>query len=315
MNLPDPPLALLIIPAAFALLATLEWLAPALPAKRGRWPLNLGLGLANAVLGRLLAALGPVAAASWAATHDTGLLRLFELPPAALLILSIMLLDGAIYWQHRAMHHWHWAWWLHRLHHADPAIDVSTGIRFHPGEILVSLAYKSAVVVALGAPVSAVIAFELYLALFSMAEHSNIRLPARWEGPLRRLWVTPAMHRIHHSAHGDDHNHNYGFALALWDYLFGSYQPAARSASVTGEASALASWSKAERNKGRIAAPAASARRMARAMSLARVITSSLALFVIPAKAGNEMIADQSNSCWFVLRHREMDPRLRGDDG
>jgi sterol desaturase/sphingolipid hydroxylase (fatty acid hydroxylase superfamily) len=227
MSLPDLPLTLPIIPAAFIALAMLERLAPAYAADRRRWPLNLTLGIGNAVLGRLLAALGPVAAAGWAEAQGLGLLRLVELPPAALLILSIILLDGAIYWQHRAMHQWTWGWWLHRLHHADPAIDVSTGIRFHPAEILVSLLYKSMAVVLLGVPVSAVIVFELYLALFSMAEHSNIRLPARWESALRRFWVTPAMHRIHHSAHGDDHNHNYGFALALWDHLFVSYQPVA----------------------------------------------------------------------------------------
>jgi sterol desaturase/sphingolipid hydroxylase (fatty acid hydroxylase superfamily) len=226
MAWPDISLTLLLVPLAFVAFALLEGLAPALPANRRRWPLNLALGLGNALLGRVLAVLGPVAAASWADAQGVGLLRLVELPAAAALILSIVLLDCAIYWQHRALHQWRWGWWLHRLHHADPAIDVSTGIRFHPGEILVSLLYKSTAVMLLGAPISAVIAFELYLALFSMAEHSNIRLPARWEGALRRIWVTPAMHRIHHSAHGDDHNHNYGFALALWDHLFSSYQPA-----------------------------------------------------------------------------------------
>jgi sterol desaturase/sphingolipid hydroxylase (fatty acid hydroxylase superfamily) len=227
MAWPTLPLTLLIVPITFVALTALEWLAPALPQSHSRWPLNLSLGLVNALLGRLLAALGPVGAASWAATQDIGLLRLVELPPLALLILSVILLDGAIYWQHRAMHRWQWGWLLHRLHHADTAIDVSTGIRFNPGEILFSLAYKGAVVILLGVPLSAVIIFELYLALFSMVEHANIQLSANWEGALRRVWVTPAMHRIHHSAHGNDHNHNFGFALALWDHLFGSYLPSA----------------------------------------------------------------------------------------
>lgn len=219
-------LLLLAAPAAFLGIALLEWLAPAFPANRRRWPLNVGLGLVNAAIVRLLGALGPIAAALWAEQQGMGLLAAVALPPLAVLVLSIVLLDGAIYWQHRLLHRWSWGWWLHRLHHADPAFDVSTGIRFHPGEILFSLVYRSVAVILLGIPAIAVLAFEIYVTLFSMAEHANVRLPPRWDHRLRRIWVTPAMHRIHHSAHGDDHNHNYGFALAIWDRIFGTYQPA-----------------------------------------------------------------------------------------
>jgi sterol desaturase/sphingolipid hydroxylase (fatty acid hydroxylase superfamily) len=221
------PIAVLAVPAMFVCLTLAEMLVPALPADRRRWPLNLLLGVANTLILRLLTAIGPIAAAHWAAGQNMGLFNYIHWPTPALAVANILLLDLAIYWQHRAFHRWHWGWALHRLHHADTMFDVTTGVRFHPGEALLSLFYKSAIVILLGVPPAIVLAFELYLTLFSLIEHANIRLPVRWEGNLRRFWVTPAMHRIHHSAHGGDHNHNYGFALALWDHLFGSYQSTA----------------------------------------------------------------------------------------
>ncbi|MEY4270078.1 MAG: hypothetical protein RLZZ58_1294 [Pseudomonadota bacterium] len=219
--------ALFILPALFAALALAEAWVPARAAARGRWPVNLALGAANLLLVRTLALAGPVAAAAWAAGHRWGVLNQLALPGWAEALLTVILLDLAIYGQHRALHRMPWGWALHRLHHADGDFDVTTGVRFHPGEALVSMLYKSACIVALGAPLAAVMLFELYLAAGSLCEHANVRVPPRLDRALRRVWVTPAMHRIHHSAHGQDHNHNYGFAIALWDHLFATYREVA----------------------------------------------------------------------------------------
>ncbi len=217
----------LIIGGVFAALALLELWRPAHAASRQRWWPNLALGIGNSVLLRLLAIAGPLAAAHWAATQGLGLFAVLQFGGWLAIVVSIILLDMALYWQHRAMHRFAWGWALHRLHHADTAFDVSTGVRFNPAEALVSMLYKSAIVIALGLPAAAVLAFEAWIAVFSLFEHSNIALPRRIDGRLQRVWVTPAMHRVHHSAHGEDHNHNYGFAIGLWDHLFGTYQRAA----------------------------------------------------------------------------------------
>ncbi len=219
--------ALPIIIAVFVLIAALELISPARAAARGRWPLNIGLGVLNLILVRLAIALGTFALASLAATYDFGLFNQFALPPALTTILVIILMDFAIYWQHRASHSFGWFWALHKLHHADPDFDITTGLRFHPGEALLSMLYKGAVGALLGAPPEAMLLFEVYIALGSMIEHGNIALPPRIEPSIRRVWVTPAMHTVHHSAIGDDHNHNYSFALSLWDRLFGTYRAVA----------------------------------------------------------------------------------------
>lgn len=223
------PAAILLALAAMALAETV-W--PDRAARRGRWPGNFALGLLNAALVRLAGAAAPVAAAAWAAERDFGLFNQFALPALLAVPIGILLMDFAIYWQHRALHHWHWGWALHRLHHADTAMDVSTAVRFNPAEALVSMLYKSLLTAVLGLPWQAVLAFEAWLAIGSAIEHANLRLPPRADAAIRRIWVTPAMHRVHHSAHGDDHNHNYGFALSIWDHLFGTHQQAAAGAQI-----------------------------------------------------------------------------------
>lgn len=224
-------LSLLIIIAVFMLIAALEFVSPARAAVRSRWPLNIALGALNLVLVRLASIVGPFAIAAFAATYDFGLFNQFALPGALTTILVIILMDFAIYWQHRASHRFGWFWALHKLHHADPDFDITTGLRFHPGEALLSMLYKGAVGALLGAPPEAMLLFELYIALGSMIEHANIALPPRIDAAVRQLWVTPAMHTVHHSAHGDDHNHNYSFAISIWDRLFGTYR--ARSGGTT----------------------------------------------------------------------------------
>jgi sterol desaturase/sphingolipid hydroxylase (fatty acid hydroxylase superfamily) len=213
-----------IIIAVFVLIAALELVSPARAAARGRWPLNIGLGALNLVLVRLASVAGPFVMASFAAQHSFGLLNQFALPDWSAALLVILAMDFAIYWQHRASHRFGWFWALHKLHHADADFDITTGLRFHPGEALLSMLYKGAVGALLGAPPEAMLLFELYIALGSMIEHGNIALPPRIESVIRRVWVTPAMHTVHHSATGDDHNHNYSFAISIWDRLFGTYR-------------------------------------------------------------------------------------------
>lgn len=222
--LPAAAVAPAIILAVFGVLMALELWRPVGDAPRSRWPVNLGLALVNLLLTRLLSIAGPIAAAAWAEVHGVGLFHWLSLDSALAIPLGIILLDGAIYWQHRAMHVFAWGWALHRLHHADGAMDVSTGVRFHPGEALLSMLYKALLALLLGLPVAVIALFELWIAVFSLFEHSNFRLPDRADRLIRAVWVTPAMHRIHHSAHGEDHNHNYGFAIGLWDHLFATYR-------------------------------------------------------------------------------------------
>jgi sterol desaturase/sphingolipid hydroxylase (fatty acid hydroxylase superfamily) len=218
------PISGVMIAAGIALLLIMaEGLAPARPAQWRRWPLNLGLGALTLIIGRLAAIAAPVAAATWAQNHAFGLLNQFSGLTAAKLIVTILLMDLAIYWQHRAFHRLSFFWRWHSLHHADSAMDVSTGVRFHPLEILLSLGWKSICVIVLGAPPVAVIAFELWLMLGSLIEHTNLRLAPRADQVLRSFWTTPAMHAVHHSAHGADAQHNFSFALNIWDKLFGTY--------------------------------------------------------------------------------------------
>ena len=214
----------MVIAAMLLLVALAEIVRPDRPAARGRWAVNFSLGLVNAVLVRLASVAAPAGVAVLAEPFDYGLLRQVDLPTPAVIIIAIIVMDFAIYWQHRLFHATRWGWVLHRLHHADRAMDVSTGVRFNPAEAIVSMLYKSALTLFLGLPLIAVLTFEAWLAVGSIIEHANLRLPARADAALRRVWVTPAMHRVHHSAHGQDHNHNYGFALSVWDHLFGTYR-------------------------------------------------------------------------------------------
>lgn len=214
----------IVIGSMLAIVALAEVMRPDRAAQRRRWPVNFALGLVNAALVRLASVAAPAGVAVLAGTFNYGLLRQVDLPLPLVIIIAIIVMDFAIYWQHRLFHATRWGWALHRLHHADGSLDVSTAVRFNPAEALVSMLYKSALTLFLGLPLAAVLAFEAWLAVGSIIEHANLRLPARADAVLRRIWVTPAMHRVHHSAHGQDHNHNYGFALSIWDHLFGTYR-------------------------------------------------------------------------------------------
>jgi sterol desaturase/sphingolipid hydroxylase (fatty acid hydroxylase superfamily) len=224
----DPRLWPIAIAAGlFLVLLAAEALWPQREANWRRWPVNLGLGAATLVIARLLGFIAPLGAAIWAERSGFGLFNWLSLPFVFSAILTVILLDLAVWWQHRQFHRRPWLWRWHKLHHADGALDLSTGVRFHPMEAIVSLAWKSACTALIGAPPLAVPLFELWLTGGSFIEHSNLRLPRNVDFVIRRIWVTPAMHAVHHSAHGDDANHNFGFAIALWDRLFKTYQPIA----------------------------------------------------------------------------------------
>ena len=208
------------------LLALAEWLWP----RRGdamdwrRRATNLSLVVVGAVLLRLAFPVVAVGAALWAQAQGFGLLHRLQPAPWLGFTAGVLLLDVALYWQHRIFHALPWLWRLHRVHHADIAFDFTTGVRFHPLELLLSMAIKIALVLLLGIPPLAVLVFEALLNAGAMFSHSNLRLPAVPDRWLRRLWVTPDMHRVHHSVHRDETDSNFGFHLSWWDHLFGSYR-------------------------------------------------------------------------------------------
>jgi sterol desaturase/sphingolipid hydroxylase (fatty acid hydroxylase superfamily) len=184
---------------------------------------------------RLALPLSAIGMALHAERHGWGLLRLLAVPDACAIAAAVIVLDLAIYLQHVLFHAVPALWRLHRMHHADLDLDVTTGTRFHPIEILLSMAIKIAVVAALGAPVAAVLIFELLLNATSLFNHGNLRLPAPVDRVLRWLVVTPDMHRVHHSIVPRETNSNYGFNLSCWDRLLGTYraQPQAGHAAMT----------------------------------------------------------------------------------
>lgn len=214
---------------AVLLAAEALWPRRAGPMRRGlRWTPNLAMVAIDTLLVRLLLPLGAAGAAVWAARSGVGLLNHVELGATAEILLAFIVLDALIYWQHRLLHMIPLLWRLHRMHHSDVEFDATTALRFHPGEILLSMLVKMVAVVALGAPVGSVIVFEIALNATAMFNHSNLRLPTALDRVLRRLVVTPDMHRVHHSIHRRELDTNYGFNLPWWDHLFRSYtdQPA-----------------------------------------------------------------------------------------
>jgi sterol desaturase/sphingolipid hydroxylase (fatty acid hydroxylase superfamily) len=197
--------------------------------RRQRWPSNLALVVINTLAARLVSPLSAVAAGLWAEESGFGLLQLVALPAWLCVTLAVLALDLVIYGQHVMMHQVPLLWRLHRVHHADLDFDVTTGVRFHTLEIVLSLGIKLAAVVLLGAPALAVLIFEVVLNATSMFSHSNLSLPLGIDKGLRCLLVTPDMHRVHHSVILQETNSNYGFNVPWWDWLFRTYraQPAA----------------------------------------------------------------------------------------
>lgn len=204
-----------------------EALAPARARKLSRawrWPNNLGLVVLDSFLVRLLLPGIAIGAAIWAQAHGWGVLNLLPVPGWLAFVGALVALDLAIYGQHVAMHKVPILWRLHRVHHADPDFDATTGLRFHPAEILLSAVYKAVVAIVLGAPPEAVLVFEILLNAGSLFTHANASLPPSLDKAMRLAFVTPDMHRIHHSPERAETDSNYGFNLALWDRLFGTYR-------------------------------------------------------------------------------------------
>ena len=193
------------------------------PMRRQRWPSNFMLLLIYSLL-LLVIPISPLWAALQSIYLKFGLLFWYPLPLWWSIGISLLVLDCAIYWQHRLFHRVPLFWRLHRAHHSDQAIDVTTGFRFHPAEIILSLLIKTGIIILLGAPLLSVLIFEILLNGSAMFSHSNIRLPGRLDRLLRLLIVTPDMHRVHHSVERPEHDRNFGFNLSVWDRLFGSYR-------------------------------------------------------------------------------------------
>ena len=215
--------------AVFAAMALWEWWAPRRKLTAGRkprWPGNLGILAIDIVAVRLLVPTTAVGVALVAAERGWGLFPLIGLPYWAAVVAGVIALDLAIYLQHVVFHHVPWLWRLHRMHHADVDIDVTTGVRFHPIEILLSLGIKIAAVLALGVPALAVLVFEVLLNATSMFNHSNVKLPPRLDRLARWIVVTPQMHQVHHSVVRQETDSNFGFNLPWWDRLFGTYRAA-----------------------------------------------------------------------------------------
>ena len=210
----------------FAIMAVWERLAPrrAWSASRStRWGINLAMGVVNTVLIRLLLASGAVGAAILAGEGEVGLFHQVDWPWWVELNLAVILLDLVIYFQHVLMHAVPLLWRLHRVHHTDVDFDVTTGVRFHPLEILLSMIIKISAVLLIGASPAAVVAFEVLLNATSMFNHSNVRISWTADRLLRWFLVTPDMHRIHHSVIPWETNRNFGFNLPWWDRLLGTY--------------------------------------------------------------------------------------------
>ncbi len=222
----------------FALMAWWEVKAPrrALTISRTvRWVNNLGLVSLNTLLLRLLFPTAAVGVAAFAEHNGWGLLHYYEVTPAAAIIIAVVAMDFVIYLQHVLVHAVPTLWRLHRVHHADLDYDVTTGARFHPIEIILSMLIKFATIIVLGAPVVAVVIFEVVLNAMAMFNHGNVGLPLWLDRIVRLFVVTPDMHRVHHSVEENETNSNFGFNLSIWDRLFGTYiaQPRAGHVGMT----------------------------------------------------------------------------------
>lgn len=198
-------------------------------SKAVRWANNLGIVFLNSAVLRLLFPTAAAGVAAYAGARGWGLLNEHVVPLWLAVTVSVITLDLVIYLQHVMVHAVPLLWRLHRVHHADPDFDVTTGARFHPVEIVLSMLIKSAAIVVLGPPVVAVIVFEVLLNATAMFNHGNVRLPARLDRVLRCFVVTPDMHRVHHSVEVDETNSNFGFNLPWWDRLFGTYRDQPRT--------------------------------------------------------------------------------------
>jgi len=247
-GLSEPVIRLLAFSSIFAAPTIIELWAPRLERdemrgalKSRRWFTNIAMVVLSSVVLRIIFPLAAVGTAIWAQEAGYGLFPLFGVPVWVAGILAFLVLDFAVWLEHVVSHKWPWLWRIHRMHHADTGFDLTTALRFHPLEIVLSMIWKAAIIIALGAPPVAVLVFEIVLNGASMFNHANIRLPLAADKILRLLIVTPDMHRIHHSTDRRETDSNYGFNLAIWDRLFSTYTRAPRRGQ-TGIEIGLSEW-------------------------------------------------------------------------
>jgi sterol desaturase/sphingolipid hydroxylase (fatty acid hydroxylase superfamily) len=231
----EPAIRLAFFLGVFALVGLWEVVAPRralTPSKVTRWASNLALLALNTLLLRLLFPLAAAGIAAFCVANGWGLLNHFKVPFWIALPVAVIAMDFVIWLQHVLVHAVPLLWRLHRVHHADLDYDVTTGARFHPIEVVLSMLIKFAAITVLGPPVLAVVIFEVLLNATAMFNHGNIRLPAGIDRVLRWSVVTPDMHRVHHSVDDDETNSNFGFNLPWWDRLFGTYRAQPRAGHV-----------------------------------------------------------------------------------
>jgi len=247
-GLSEPVIRLLAFSTIFITLAAIELLAPRLERdemrgalKSRRWFTNLAMVVLSSVALRIVFPLAAVGTALWAQSNGLGLFAMLGMPLWVAGILAFIVLDFAVWLEHVVSHKWRWLWRIHRMHHADTGFDLTTALRFHPLEIVLSMVWKAAIIIALGAPPVAVLVFEIVLNGAAMFNHANIKLPKAVDAVLRLLVVTPDMHRIHHSTDPRETDSNYGFNLAIWDRMFSTYTQTPRRGD-TGIEIGLSEW-------------------------------------------------------------------------
>lgn len=217
---------LTVATTVFALMIGWEYFSPRRPqsiTRKQRWSVNLGLAIFNMIFMRITVGGLAYLSAVNAVNQSWGILNQFSLTNWLITLITLLFLDLAIYFQHIMTHKWRLLWHFHQVHHTDLEYDASTGIRFHPLEILLSMVYKVACIYLIGAGPLAVIAFEMILNATSIFNHSNINIPVKIDSYLRWILITPDVHRIHHSTVKSETDSNYGFSISLWDRLFKTY--------------------------------------------------------------------------------------------
>lgn len=216
--------------AIFTAMAAFELWAPRLERaemagalRSRRWFANLSMVVISSLCLRIVFPAAAVGTAVYAHAQGWGVFNLVGMPVLLAGVIAFIVLDFAVWLEHLVSHKWPLLWRIHRMHHSDQGFDLTTALRFHPLEIVISMIWKAAVIVALGAPVIAVLIFEIVLNGMAMFNHANARLPLGLDRALRMLLVTPDMHRVHHSVVRRETDSNYGFNLSVWDRLFGTY--------------------------------------------------------------------------------------------
>lgn len=233
-GLSESSLRLIAFFSIFGMMAAFELWSPRLEReeyrralKSKRWMTNIGMLIISSIILRVAFPAAAVGVALWANADGFGLFNLLMINPLLAGIVCFVVLDFAVWLEHVMSHKWNWLWRIHRVHHSDTGFDVTTALRFHPLEIVVSMVWKAMIVAFLGAPALAVLIFEVVLNASAMFNHANVKLPLKLDQLLRRFIVTPDMHRVHHSQDMNETNSNYGFNLSIWDHIFKSYKASA----------------------------------------------------------------------------------------